>query len=115
MRNSIVGVAALATAVILSSAAFAGQKTLKHTVTFDYPAAQSSDYNRPETFTILRPGDQSKGTSAFIKAHANKDEAQAQISGDRALASELRAHGVQLNNVIGISKAFNGKLIVYIK
>jgi hypothetical protein len=107
MRNIAVVAAAIAAAVFVSPAAFAGEKIL------GYPA--SSEYNRPELFTVIRPGDQSKGTSAFIKAHANKSEAQAQIKGDRALAAELRARGVEINNVIGISKPFSGRLIVYIK
>jgi hypothetical protein len=103
MRSIAVLAAAIATTTFVSSSAFAGET---HT---------STGYTRPELFTVIRPGDMSKGTSAFIKLHANKAEAQAQIKGDPALAEELRARGVEINNVIGITKPFSGRLIVYIK
>jgi hypothetical protein len=103
MRSIAVLAAAIAASTFVSPAAFAGE------------THSSSGYTRPKLFTVIRPGDMSKGTAAFIRLHANKAEAQAQIKGDPALAEELRAYGVEINNVIGITKPFTGRLIVYIK
>jgi rRNA-processing protein FCF1 len=114
MRNNLVVAAAIAAAVLLPSAAFAGDKTVKHAVSYNYAVSESS-YGRTENYTLVRPGDLSKGASAFIKAHANTHEAQSLIKNDRALAAELRAHGVQVRNVIGAEKAINGRLVIYIK
>ena len=103
MRNIVIGAAALTMAVLASTSGFAGN--------FGY----ATSYQRPGTYTLVRPGDLSKGTSAFIKMHANPTAAKALLASDPALAAELRAHGVQLRNIISIEKAMNGRVIVYLK
>ncbi len=96
MRNSILGAAALAVAVIASSAAFAG------------------DYNS-DRVRIVRFGEFSRGGSALVTRYRDNKGATVLINSDRALANQLRSRGVEFKNVVGADRALNGGLILFIK
>lgn len=129
MRNSVVGAAALAVAVIASSAAFAGDRSPSRDdversrnpyqnegVTYGYgnhAAAASSS-----SVTVVRLGDLTRGARGHLlgtSSAASREALQARIASDAALADELRAHGVQINNVVGAVNAPNGKTVVYVR
>ena len=91
MRNNIVGAAAVAIALLASSAASAAD------------------------FSVYYLGDLTQGQAAFIKSFANAKSVQASINGDPAVAAGLRAQGVQIKNVILSRPAFDGSTIYYVK
>jgi hypothetical protein len=135
MRHNLVSAVALAAAVLVSGSAFAGdfgnfsghgpsfderekaQQNYQNEVTYGYPGSAST-YSRPESFTVVRLGELSKGASARVKAKATTESVealQASILSDAALASELREHGVQIKNIIGAETALNGRTIYYLR
>ena len=91
MRNNIVGAAALAIALVASSAASAAD------------------------FSVYYLSDLTQGQAAFIKSFANAKSVQASINSDPVLAAGLRAQGVQIKNVILSRPALNGSTIYYVK
>ncbi|MDB5525398.1 MAG: hypothetical protein JWM58_3161 [Rhizobium sp.] len=129
MRHNIFGAAALAVAVLVSGSAFAAdhgpslqerekaQNAFRHEVSFGYQGANST-YSRPDSFTIVRLGEISRGAAGTIKAAATRDALEAlraSINSNPDLASELRQHGVQIQNIIGSATAFNGRTVFYLK
>jgi hypothetical protein len=128
MRNHVFGALALSTAVLVSSLAVAGdrgpsfeereqaqQSGFQHTRTFGYPG-NASGYTRPAGFTILRMNEVGDGEAAAINAQATPANVEAlQGSLDPATVAELRAHGVQIRNIIGSRTAFNGRTIYYVQ
>jgi hypothetical protein len=125
MRNNLFGAAALATAVLVSSVAFAAdrgpsfeereqaQQSFRHDTSFGYSAAgRSAD----STVNVVYLNELPKGAGTRIKSAATAQSVQAvQASIDASTASELRARGVQLNNVVASAKAFDGKTIYYVR
>jgi len=91
MRNNIVGAAAIAIALLASSAASAAD------------------------FSVYYLSDLTQGEAAFVKSFAHAKSVQASINSDPALAASLRAQGVQIKNVIRSAPAFNGRTIYYVK
>ena len=132
MRNTLVGAAALAAAVFFSGSAFAGdhgpslderekaqeaQNTSHRTVTFGY-ATNESTYSRPENFTILYMRDVGDGETYGVNGKATPAQIralQAEIRANAAVAAELRAHGVQIKNIIGRATALNGRTVYYVQ
>jgi hypothetical protein len=129
MRNTILGAAALAAAVAFSGAAFAGDhgpslqerqqqqqnSVLNHQTSVGYSGASSS-YSRPDSFTIVSVAELTKGQRGHIKAAATPANLEAlHASIDASTAAELRAHGVQINNIIGSTTAFNGRTVFYVQ
>ena len=107
MRNSILGAAAVAVAVLATSTAFAD----------DVSAAthQAAGYNHSDNVRIVRFGEFTRGGSRLVKKHNDHKGAMLLINSDRALANQLRNRGVQFKNVVGADKAMNGDLIIFIK
>jgi hypothetical protein len=91
MRNKLIAAAALVGAVLAANTASAGGISVYYL--YDLGMSQS----------------------AFIKTFAHAKSVQAEISGNPALASELRAQGVQIKNVILSKPAFDGSTIYYVK
>ena len=127
MRNNIIGATALAVAVLISGSAFAGDhgpdpierqkldNSFQRSSTFGYP---SSTYTRPEGFTIRRMISVGDGDAYAINGAATPEAVealQASILSDAALTAELRSHSVQIKNIIGSAKAFNGRTIYYVQ
>jgi len=127
MRNTIIGAAALAAALLVSGQSFAAdhgidlqereklQNSFQHSTSFGYPGS-TSNYSRPESFTIVRMSQIGDGEAYQVNGKATPANLEAlRASIDAATAAELRAHGVQLNNIVGSTTAFNGRTIYYVR
>jgi hypothetical protein len=128
MRNHVLGALALSVAVAASSVAFAAdrgpsfeerekaqQSAFQHSVTYGYPAASQSRAAGSSVHVVYL-NELPKGAGTRIKSAATAQSKQSvQASIDAATASELRARGVQVNNVIAIDKAFDGSTIYYVR
>ena len=128
MRNHVLGATFLAASLLVSGVALAGdrgpsleereraqQSAFQHDTTFGYPGA-SSNYTRPEGFTVIRMNEIGDGEAAGVNAKATPAYVEAlQASIDAATAAELRAHGVQIRNIIGSATAFNGRTVYYVQ
>ncbi|WP_258162391.1 hypothetical protein [Rhizobium sp. TH2] len=70
-------------------------------------------------FKVLYLSDISNhGEKALIRTRATKSHVaaiQAEINGDRALVSQLRAMNIQIRNIIGADRAMNGGMIYYVR
>lgn len=122
MRKNVIGIAALASAVLLSGAAYAGDRgpsfeerqALQHQQSYGYQG--HGDYARAQGFTVVKLNEVSNGTAALVNAKATPDNVQAiQNSIDPATRAELQSRGIQINNIVGATKAFNGNTVFYVR
>ena len=123
MRTNLFVFAAAAVVALSSGAAFAGDHGpsqyerdnggvgFKQVATYGYPGSASSFVS--SSVKVLYLNEVGDG-EAYGIISANKG-AEVQASLDAATADELRAKGVQIQNIVGSAKPFAGRTIFYVK
>lgn len=123
MRKNLISLAAVAAVALTSASAFAGDHGpsqyerdngdvgFQQSASYGYQGNASSF--QASTVRVVRLSEVGDGEQ-FAVVSANKG-AEVQASLDAATAAELRAKGVQIQNIVGSAQPFSGRTIFYVK
>lgn len=123
MRNNLFALAAVAAVALTSAPAFAGdhgpsqydrEAGFQQSASYGYQGSASALSTASVKVTYLN--ELSKAERAQLNSRSNPAAIEAlHASIDGKTAAELRAKGVQVQNIVGSAQPFNGRTIYFVK